>query len=101
MTVRDIVSCVFLALAVLVVAASAAGVLAMPGAARKLHYLTPATIVAPVFVVVAVLAAGGLDYATGQTVIALALMIFGGPFLSHATIRAIRAREDRKKESRR
>jgi multisubunit Na+/H+ antiporter MnhG subunit len=100
LTARDVVSCVFLALAVLIVAASAAGVLTMPGAARKLHYVAPATIVAPVFVAAAILAAGGLDYATGQSVIALGLMIFGGPFLSHATIRAIRAREDREKEDR-
>ena len=95
MTARDLVSCVFLALAVLIVAASAAGIAAMPGAARKLHYVTPAAIVAPVAVTVAIVAVNGLDYATGQSLIALGLMIFAGPFLSHATIRAIRAREQR------
>ena len=95
MTVRDVLSCVFLVLAVLVVAASAAGVTAMPGAARKLHYVTPAGIVAPVAVTVAIVAVNGADYTTGQSLVTLGLMVFAGPFLSHATIRAIRAREQR------
>jgi len=93
MTVRDILTCVFLALAVMVVLASAAGLLIMPGAARKLHYVTPAAVVAPVLVAAAVLAAGGLDYATGMAWLTVAVMLFGGPFLSHATVRAIRSRE--------
>jgi multisubunit Na+/H+ antiporter MnhG subunit len=95
LTARDVLSCVFLVLAVLIVAASAAGVATMPGAARKLHYVTPAGIVAPVAVTVAIVAVNGADYATGQSLIMLGLMAFAGPFLSHATIRAIRAREQR------
>jgi multisubunit Na+/H+ antiporter MnhG subunit len=98
MTARDMVSCAFLAVAVLVVAASAAGVLAMPGAARKLHYVTPAAVVAPVAVIIAIAVVNGLDYATAQSLITLGLAIFAGPFLSHATIRAIRAREQRHQE---
>ncbi len=100
MSARDVLSCVFLALAVIIVATSAAGIVAMPGAARKLHYVTPAALVAPVVVVVAIVAVNGLDYATAQSLLALGLMIVAGPFLSHATIRAIRAREERRHRDR-
>lgn len=95
MTARDVACYVFLALAVLVVLASAVGILVMPDAARKLHFVTPAALVAPVLVAVAVLIAGGLDYGTGLSFLTLAFLIFAGPFLSHATIRAIRVRETR------
>lgn len=101
MTVRDVAACAFLAVAVLVVAASAAGVAAMPGADRKLHYVTPAAVVAPVAVIAAIIVVNGLDYATAQSLITLGLAVFAGPFLSHATIRAIRAREERRKEGQR
>jgi multisubunit Na+/H+ antiporter MnhG subunit len=93
MTVRDILTCVFLALAVVVVLASAVGLLVMPGAARKLHYVTPVAVVAPVLVAAAVLTAGGLDYGTGMAWLTVGVMLFAGPFLSHATVRAIRSRE--------
>ncbi|HEX4830492.1 MAG TPA: monovalent cation/H(+) antiporter subunit G [Trebonia sp.] len=94
MTVRDVAAGVFLALAALIVVASAIGVLVMPGATRKLHYVTPVAVVAPVFVALAVLAEGGLDYGTGQAWLTVALLLFAGPFLSHATIRAIRTRQE-------
>ena len=82
-----------LALAVTIVAASSIGVLVMRGAYRKLHYITPAAIVAPVLVTVAIFTREGLDENTGQTIIALAIMVVAGPYLSHATLRAIRVRE--------
>jgi multisubunit Na+/H+ antiporter MnhG subunit len=100
-TARDVVACAFLAVAVLVVAASATGVAAMPGAARKLHYITPAAVVAPVAVIAAIIVVNGLDYATAQSLITLGLAVFAGPFLSHATIRALRAREERRTERQR
>jgi multisubunit Na+/H+ antiporter MnhG subunit len=90
---RQIVADALLALAVLVVAASAIGVLTMPTAAGKLHYVTPAAVVAPVLVALAVFAREGLDENTGETFVALLFMIAASPFLSHATIRAIRVRE--------
>ena len=74
--IREIITDVLLALAVLTVAAAALGVAVMPGAAARLHYVTPAAVVAPVLVLLAVL-----------------IMIATAPFLSHATIRAIRASE--------
>lgn len=90
---REIVTDVLLALAVLVVAASAAGVLAMRDAPARLHYVTPAAVVAPVLVAAAVFVRQGLDQNTGETLVALFFMVAAGPYLSHATIRAIRLRD--------
>ena len=90
---RQVIADALLALAVLIVAASALGVLFMPGAAAKLHYVTPAAVVAPVFVAVAIGVQEGLDQNTGETFLALFFMVVAGPFLSHATIRAIGVRE--------
>ena len=89
----QIVADVLLALAVLIVAASALGVLFMRDAFARLHYVTPATVVAPVFVAVAIGVREGLDENTGETFLALFFMVAASPFLSHATIRAIRVRQ--------
>jgi multisubunit Na+/H+ antiporter MnhG subunit len=90
---RHMVADVLLALAVLIVAAAALGVAIMPGAYAKLHYVTPAAVVAPVLVALAVFVQEGLDENTGETCVALFFMVAAGPFLSHATIRAIRVRQ--------
>jgi multisubunit Na+/H+ antiporter MnhG subunit len=89
---RAIVVDVLLALAVLTVAASALGILAMKDAAGRLHFVTPASVVAPALVALAILVRQGLDENTGETFIALFFMVVSGPYLSHATIRAIRVR---------
>lgn len=91
--IREVITDVLLALAVLTVAASAIGVAIMPDAYARLHYVTPAAVVAPVLVALAVFVTEGLDENTGETVVALVFMIAAAPFLSHATIRAIRVRE--------
>jgi multisubunit Na+/H+ antiporter MnhG subunit len=90
---RQVISDVLLALAVLTVAAAALGIAVMPGPYAKLHYVTPAAVVAPVLVALAVFVTEGLDENTGETVLALVFLIAAAPFLSHATIRAIRVRE--------
>lgn len=90
---RQIIADVLLALAVLIVAMSALGVLLMRDAFAKLHYVTPATVVAPVLVAVAIGVMEGLDENTGETFLALFFMVVASPFLSHATIRAIRVRQ--------
>lgn len=90
---RQIVADVLLAMAVLIVAVSAFGVLFMRDAFAKLHYVTPATVVAPVFVAAAIGVREGLDENTGQTLLALFFVVAASPFLSHATIRAIRVRQ--------
>jgi multicomponent Na+:H+ antiporter subunit G len=69
------------------------GVLVMPGALRKLHFVTPAALVAPVLVVLAVFIRSGLTENTGESLVALVFIMISGPYLTHATVRAIRARE--------
>ncbi len=90
---RQVITDVLLGLAVLVVALSAIGVLAMPDAYAKLHYVTPAAVVAPILVTLAVFVREGLDENTGAMVIVLVFMVAAGPVVSHATVRAIRVRE--------
>jgi len=90
---REIITDVLLALAVLTVAGAALGTAVMPDAYARLHFVTPAAVVAPAGVTLAVFVREGLDYSTGATFIALVFMVAASPFLSHATARAIRVRE--------
>jgi multisubunit Na+/H+ antiporter MnhG subunit len=90
--IRAIATDVMLGLAVLIVAGSAAGVLVMKDAADRLHFVTPASVVAPALVAAAILIRQGLDENTGETFVALFFLVVAGPYLSHATIRAIRVR---------
>lgn len=93
MTAQDVASDILLGLAVLIVASASVGVLVMRDAYQKLHFVTPAALVAPALVALAVLAQVGVYQNSGETFLALLFMIIAGPFLSHATIRAIRVRE--------
>ena len=90
---RDVFSDVLLGLAVVIVAGAALGVLLMRDAYQKLHFVTPAALVAPVLVALAVLVQMGMTENTGETCLALLFMVIAGPYLSHATMRAIRVRE--------
>jgi multisubunit Na+/H+ antiporter MnhG subunit len=90
---RDVLADVLLGLAVLVVAGASLGVLLMRDAYQKLHFVTPAALVAPVLVALAVLVQTGLDENTGETCLALFFLAIAGPYLSHATMRALRVRE--------
>ena len=90
--IREVVTDALLALASLTVVLSSIGIAVMPDAAAKLHYVTPAAVVAPFLATLAVFVREGLDSSTAMTVIALLFMVAVSPFLSHATIRAIRAR---------
>jgi multisubunit Na+/H+ antiporter MnhG subunit len=90
---REVIADGLLTLAVLVVAASALGVATMPDAYAKLHYVTPAAVVAPVLVALAIFSQEGFDENTGETCVALFFLVAAGPFLAHATMRAIRIRE--------
>jgi multicomponent Na+:H+ antiporter subunit G len=90
---RDVVAYLLLGLAVLVVAGASLGILLMRDAYQKLHFVTPAALVAPVLVTLAVLVRNGLDENTGETCLALVFLVIAGPYLSHATMRAIRVRE--------
>jgi multisubunit Na+/H+ antiporter MnhG subunit len=93
LTAREITADVLLGIAVVIVLGSSIGVLVMRGPYRKLHYVTPAALVAPLFVGLAILAQSGLTDNTAQMCLALIFLGIAGPFLSHATMRAIRIRE--------
>ena len=91
--IRDIVADILLGLAVLTVLASAVGVLVMGDVYQKIHLVTPAALVAPVLVTLAVFVRAGFSATTTEALIVLLFMVIAGPFLSHATIRAARIRE--------
>ena len=91
--VRDIGADVLLGLAVAVVISASVGVLVMRDPYQKLHFVTPAALIAPILVTLAVLVRMGLTENTAETCVALGFMVIAGPFLSHATVRAIRIRE--------
>ena len=91
--IQEVFADVLLGLAVAVVLASALGILVMRGVYRKLHFVTPAALVAPALVALAVFVRQGLDENTGETLLALLFMVIAGPYLTHATIRAARIRE--------
>jgi len=93
MIVKDVVSDTLLGLAVVIVLGASLGVLVMRDAYQKLHFVTPAALVAPALVALAIFVQAGLVENTGETLVALLFMVIGGPFLSHATVRAIRIRE--------
>ncbi len=91
--IREIFTNVDLGLAVAVVLLLSVGVLVVRGVYDKLHFVTPAALVAPVLVTLAVLVRAGFSATTTETVMALLFMVIAGPFLTHATIRAARVRE--------
>ena len=93
MTAAGIIADILLGLAALIVVGASVGIVVMPDAYAKLHFVTPATLVAPALVTLAVLVQAGLSENAGESVLALVFLMIGGPFLSHATIRAIRVRE--------
>jgi|SRR5712691_9650287 len=90
---RMIAADIFLGIAVAVVLLSSAGILLMHGAYRKLHYVTPISLIAPLAVGVAVLVRSGWSSNSAQTWLALLFIAIASPFLSHATIRAARISE--------
>jgi multicomponent Na+:H+ antiporter subunit G len=91
--IREVSADVLLGLAVAVVLGASLGVLLMRDAYQKLHFVTPAALVAPALVALAVLVQAGLVENSGETCLALVIMVIAGPYLSHATMRAIRVRE--------
>lgn len=93
MSWQSIAADVMLAVAVLLVAVSSVGVLVMRDAYQKVHFVTPISLIAPVFVAVAVTLRAGWSEPTGQTWLAVVIVCIAGPVLSHATVRAIRVRE--------
>jgi monovalent cation/proton antiporter MnhG/PhaG subunit len=92
-SVRGVSVDILLGLATAIVLASSVGVLVMRDTYQKLHYVTPAAVVAPVLVALAVLVQSGSTENSAETGLALVFILIGGPVLSHATTRAVRIRE--------
>jgi len=92
-TVRTVVADILLGLAVALVLGSSVGVLVMRDVYQKIHFVTPAALVAPLAVGLAVLVQSGATIVTAQTWLTLLFVVIAGPVLAHATIRAARIRE--------
>lgn len=90
---EQIVIGILLGAAVLVVLVSVVGLLAMRDVYQRVHYVTPISVVAPLLVAVAVTLREGWDQNTGGTWLAVGFLLLVSPFLSHATLRAARIRE--------
>lgn len=91
--IRTVAVDVILAAAVVVVLASAAGLVAMRDTYQKLHYVTPIALIAPLLLGLAVLVRSGFSENSALTWLALLFVGCAGPVLSHATIRAARIRQ--------
>lgn len=94
MIVQDVVSDVLLGLAVVTLLVSSLGVATMGDVYQKIHFVTPAALVAPVLVALAVTVQEGYSENTTETWLAVFFVVIAGPVLSHATIRAARIRAE-------
>jgi multisubunit Na+/H+ antiporter MnhG subunit len=90
---RTVLAAVFVYGAVALVLVSCVGLLVMREASQRLHYVTPVALVAPVLLGLGVLAQSGWSENSALTWLALLFVAGTGPFLAHATIRAVRIRE--------
>jgi multisubunit Na+/H+ antiporter MnhG subunit len=90
---QSVAANVLLGCAVVLVLCSSLGVLLMRDVFEKVHYVTPIALVAPILVAVAVTVQSGWEEPTGQTWMAVAVVVVASPFLSHATVRAARIRQ--------
>jgi multisubunit Na+/H+ antiporter MnhG subunit len=93
MTGQQVFGDVLLGLAVAVVLVSSVGILVMRDAFQKLHFVTPAAVLAPAFVGLAVLVRSGWSSSSAITWLAVLFLLIGGPYLAHATVRAAHIRE--------
>jgi multisubunit Na+/H+ antiporter MnhG subunit len=84
---------VFLVVAIASVVVSAAGMAAMTNVYDRMHYLGPASMIAPVAVAAAVVAREGLSAAGIKAVLVAVVISATSPVLTHATGRAARIRE--------
>ena len=93
MSGTDVVVAVLLGLAGVLQLASVLGVLLMPHQYDRLHFLTPATSVAPWLAAGAIWTKEALDHAGVVSLLVAVFLLVFQPVLSHATARAARLRE--------
>ncbi len=79
----------FLAAAVLVILACCFGMTRMGSAAARLHYLGPASFLAPPLVAAAVLVQEGLSQAGVKAILIAIILVVEGPILAHILGRAV------------
>jgi multicomponent Na+:H+ antiporter subunit G len=91
--IAQVIADVLLALAVLIVAVSSIGVLVMSDVYDKVHLVTPAALVAPMLIALAITVRQGYDENSVQTWLALVFLVIAGPLLAHATLRAAQIRQ--------
>jgi len=84
---------VLLSLAILVQLGSVLGLLLMPHVHDRLHFLSPATSVAPMLVAGAVVTVEALDHQGIFAILVALFMLVFQPILTHATARAARLKE--------
>ncbi len=90
---RQAVVDVLLALTILVQLVSAVGVLAMPNLMDRMHYLGPASTVAPWLLAGAVVVTERFDHQGIVTLLLAVFLLVFQPVVTHATARAARIRE--------
>lgn len=69
------------------------GVLIMPNAYSRLHYLGPAAVLGPIMIATAIIIQTPLGQSAAKAVLIAILFVISGPILSHATARAEWTRE--------
>ncbi|HKN86783.1 MAG TPA: monovalent cation/H(+) antiporter subunit G [Nitrospiraceae bacterium] len=78
-----------LAIAVFAVMLCCAGMVAMRRSLDRLHYVSAALILGPLPLAAAVLVEEGLSSSGVNTILTVSLMILTGPFVTHATAKAL------------
>ena len=92
MSLRELAVSALLVLGVVVTLFSCLGVLVMRDAYDRLHYTTPAAVVAPVAIAAAVVLQERLSAAGIKAVLVALVLALTNPVLGHATARAARIR---------
>ncbi len=82
---------VLLAAAILVIYAACLGLLLVRGAAARLHYLGPVTLLSPGLVSLAIIVQEGLSQAGRKAIFITCVLLLEGPILAHILGRAIHA----------
>lgn len=93
MSPREVIVAVLLGLSVVVTLLSVIGVLVVRDIYQRLHFVTPAAVLAPLLVAAAVVVKEALNVRGLQTIAAVTAMVALGPILTHATARAARVNQ--------
>lgn len=93
MSTSDVVVAVLLGFSVLVTLLSVLGVIFVRNLYQRLHFVTPAAVLGPLLVGMAVVVKETFNIRGLQTIATVAAMVVLGPILTHATARAARVRE--------